>query len=579
MFKFYTLLLFVAFLLPSCVEKRDLSSNNVVIAINYSPEGLHPTNTNSSAASFICTYTQRTLINTDLKTEEYFSSILTCLPQPDSSGLIYTYEIKEGVYWDNGEPLTVEDVIFSTKLLVCPLTDNSDVRPIYNAIVEDVIPDDTNPRKFYLICKSRHICNIDVFSEMYLQQKSHWDPNGVLNDLTFKTINGTTFKSKESWDDWFTRYNDADNSYIPENLVGLGPYQVTAFEKDNYILLEKKKNWWGSKFDDPYSEANPEKIIFKIITDNSAVYLGIKNQEIDYAQSAGGVSKLIRLRRLDYFNENYHSEFISRYSYNYIGLNMRPDGIKQKPLFTDVRVRKALAYLVPVDELIEVLSYGKASRQASIVSPLKESCDTTLAFIPFDIEKAKQLLKEAGWEDTDGDNIVDKKINGKTVPLSFKLNYPGEGGGSEMVLIIKDAMKSAGVELIPNPMDFNTLYKNASDHTFDAMLGGWLAGSTYSDPTQLWSTESWTNKGSNFTGFGNAYSDSLLVAVNTTLDPEGHLEAYRKFQKLVYDEQPYIFLYSGMMPAVVHKRFENTEFYRAKPNLDVGGLRLKTTLP
>lgn len=559
----------------SCVKQRDLTQNTVIIQIGITPDGLHPTNVNSSVASLIATYTQQSLIGINLATEEDIPLLIKQLPQVDSTGLVYEFELIDGVFWDDGSPLTVKDIIFTTKINLSPLTDNAQVRPIFSSVIDSVYPSLHHPMRFYLKCKTIHILNKDILGGFAVLQQQHWDSLGVLNDLHFHQIHQSPFISKPSWDNWFNSYNSSDNAYNPKKLVGLGPYQVVKFEKDDFIKLQKKENWWAANQDAAHFKALPQELLFKVIADNAAVYLAIKNQQIDFTQNAGGIAKLIKLQNLDYFNQSYHSEFVSGYSYNYLGLNMRPDGNKQAQLFKDQKVRKAIAHLIPVEEIIEVMYYNKAVRQASIVSPLKAACDTSLNFIPYDVELAKQLLKDAGWVDTDNDLVVDKVINGKKTPLAFKLNYVSSGSAKDIVLMMKDALKKAGVELIPNPMDFNSLYKNAANHTFDAMLGGWLAGSGYSDPTQLWSTESWTNKGSNFCGFGSAYSDSLIVAANTSLNDSLHLVAYKELQRLIYEEQPYIFLWSAQSPMVAHKRFKGTTFYRVRPNVNLGAFELK----
>ena len=573
----FVIILFTSLIVlgPSCVKKRDLTNNTVIVQIGYSPDGLHPTNGNSSIQSFIHQYTQKSLFSTNLTTEQTIPMLLEALPSVDSTGLIYTYKLRNDVRWDNGEDLSVEDVIFTTKVLLCPLTNNAQTRPIYSAVIDSVYSSKTQERVFHMKAKTKHILNAEIL-DLSLLQKNLWDSSSVLNKVSFSDIHADNFESNPVLDDWFNGYNNSDNGYIPEKLVGLGPYQIENFKKDNYISLVRKKEWWGDKLKGQEFDNYPEKIIFKIIKDNASVYLGIKNEEIDFTQSAGGTSKLMKLQKLDYFNKNYHSEFVSAYSYSYMGLNMRPNLEKQTPFFTDKKVRRAMAHLVPVQEIIDVITYGKAERQASIVSPLKTTCDSTLKFIDLDLEKAKSLLQDAGWEDTDNNQIVDKIINGKKEQLSFKLNYISRGNSKEVVFMIKESMKKAGVELIANPLDFNSLYQKASNHEFDAMLGGWLAGSGYSDPTQLWGTESWSNKGSNFCGFGNSYSDSLIVKANTSLNPEKHLIAYKKLQKLIYDEQPYIFLWSGKMPIVAHKRFSGSEFYRAKPNVSLGSFQLRT---
>jgi len=571
-------LILLLLVIGSCVKKRDLNTNTLIVRISSSPAGLHPVNNSSANQSFVLTYTQQKLMSTSLATEKTEPHLITKLPDADNSGLLYTYQLIKGVQWDDKTPLTIDDIIFTLKISLCPLTNNPDTRPIYSSIIDSVYPDKEDENRFFMKVKTKHVLNDKIFLEsIYIQQRDHWDKERILDHLFFKNIHAENFVSTPAIDDWFNDFNNSDNSYLPDRLVGLGPYQVTSFKKDNSITLVKKKNWWGADFEGQRFNNYPEKIIFKIIKDNTSVYLAIKNQEIDFSASAGGTSKLMKLQKLDYFNNNYRSDFVDRYSYSYLALNMRPNLDHNSPFFIDKKVRKAIAHLVPIQEIIDIIYYGKVERQASIVSPLKASCDTTLAFVELDIEKAKQLLTDAGWEDTDNDQIVDKVINGKKTPFSFKLTYPTGGGNSkEIVFMMKESMKKAGIELKSNPVDFNSFLKKAADHKFDAILGGWLSDSKYSDPTQLWGTESWSNKGSNYCGFGNSYSDSLIIKANTTLDPEQHLIAYKKLQKLIYDEQPYVFLWSGKLPMVAHKRFSNTEFYRAKPSISLGSFQLAT---
>ena len=85
----------------------------------------------------------------------------------------------------------------------------------------------------------------------------------------------------------------------------------------------------------------------------------------------------MKLREREYFNNNYDSDFLDRYGISYIGLNMKPDGIKHKPFFVDKKVRRAVAHMIPIDEIIEVMMHGKANRQASNVSPLKKTYNDT----------------------------------------------------------------------------------------------------------------------------------------------------------------------------------------------------------
>jgi peptide/nickel transport system substrate-binding protein len=562
---------------PSFVPPPDLSRNVVTFHLSSQPDGLHPFNNNSGDRTIIFTYTQKSLVRIDLGSLKTFPALVESMPVVSEDQLFYSYRIKPGIYWDNGEELTARDVAFTAKIQVCPLTDNAAVRPIYDTVIDDIILDEDDPYAFQMKAKKVYATNAEIFSEIYLQQQSHWDPEGVLDRYTFADFYEPDFKAKAGQDlvDWMKDFNSADNSYKPENLVGLGPYQVTAWETDAYIELTRKENWWGEDDTSRYNANYPEKIVFRIIKDGAAAKMSLKNQKVDVTTRLGN-SALLKLQELDYFNEAFDSEFVPEYAYAYVGLNMRPHESGRTPFFEDVRVRRALAYATPVDEIIEVLLYGNGMRQTSNVSPLKPAYDTTLTPIPFDLEKAAELLTEAGWVDTDGDNIRDKEINGRRVPFRFDLNYFGNSQLSkETALMMREEYYKVGVDINTVPLDFTILYKSAYEHNFDAMFGVWGGSGSYSDPVQLWHTSSWVNKGSNFPGFGDAVSDSLIDRCNSIVDSEERIPVYRALQKKIYDDQPYIFLYSRVRPTIIHKRFENRQMYSEKPGLFTNNLKLR----
>ena len=576
MIKKLLLTLLISATLASCVKKRDLSQNTVIAHILSQPDGLHPFNDNSAMRTFVFQYTQKTLIKLDIESLEYIPMLVKEMPTASENNLSFDYELKDGIKWDDGTPLTAKDVAFSVKLMLSPLTNNAQIRSNYTTVIKSIELDKENPMKFTMHAQNVHWDNKYIFSELYMVQKSLWDKKGVLDNVTFADLLSDDFKETEVLSDWFNAYNNADNSYQPELLVGLGAYQVTEWVASQYITIEKKENWWGKNDSSVYSKAYPDKIIFKIIKEDASAYLALKNQEIDVTYSLGTI-KLMKLQEREYFNDNYESAFLDRYAFSYLGMNMKPDGIKRKPYFVDQKVRRAMAYLLPLDEIIEVMMHGKASRQASLISPLKKTYNDTLQLIPLDIEKAKELLAEAGWVDTDGDNIRDKIINGIKTPFSFKLSYMSSPTSKEIVLMIKESMYKAGVVAEPTPMDFTLFYKNAMDHNFDAMLGGWGGSASYSNPMQLWHTSSWVTKGSNFCGFGDAESDALIEAANLTLDPKTHNDALLRLQAKVYEDQPYVFMYSTKRKFAIHKRFNNRGMYYERPGVMLQNLDLKAT--
>ena len=568
--------LFTICIFLSCSENDNserLKKNIVVAHMLSEPDGLHPFNNNSVMRSEIFAYTQRTLLQLDIETLEYIPTLLRELPTASEDNKTFYFELKDNITWDDGSTLTAEDVVFSTKIMLCHLTNNAQIRPVYSSVIKSVDLDPNNPFKFSMTAQDIKWTAKTIMGGIYIQQKNKWDSKGLFDNITFDQILNKSFKETKQIANWFNDFNDSKNGFKVENLQGLGPYEVSEWETEQYIILTKKKNWWGSNEKSIYNNSFPEKIIYKVIKESATAYLQLKKQAIDVTTNLGTLD-LIKLQERDYFNKNYDSDFKDRYGISYIGLNMKPDGTKHKPFFIDKKVRRAIAHLIPVDEIIDFVMFGHATRQVANISPLKKTYNDTLQLIELNIEKANKLLDEAGWIDTDGDNIRDKVINGVKTPFKFKFSYMQSPTSTEIVLIMKESLYKAGIVAEPEGMDFNLFYKNAADHKFDAMLAGWGSSAAYSNPMQLWHTTSWVNKGSNFCGFGDAESDALIEEANNTLDYETHKNALLKLQSKIYEDQPYVFLYCSKRKFAIHKRFNNRYMFFERPGVLLNNLEL-----
>ena len=170
--KYFIIIILISIFSISCVEKRDLSKNIVVAHILSNPDGLHPFNDNSVMRSFIFQYTHKTLMRLDLSTLEYIPSLAKELPKISENGLEYTFELKKGIKWDDGTPLTIDDIVFTTKLQLCPLTDNSAIRGNYTSVIKTIKTYPNNPNKFTMIAWEKNVTNSSIFSGIYLQQKN-----------------------------------------------------------------------------------------------------------------------------------------------------------------------------------------------------------------------------------------------------------------------------------------------------------------------------------------------------------------------------------------------------------------------
>lgn len=556
--------------LPSW-SKENILVYNVV----GEPDELHPTNGIMVYRGEIMGYTQVYLIGTDFETLTLRPIAVKAMPAISENGKEYTYEVRNDIKFDDGSTLSVEDIIYTYKANKCPLTNNPSAKTQVENLL-DIVVDKKKPNVFTIIMKEKHIQNISFLVEFPIMQRTFFDPKNVLANYSFAQFNDKEFKADEHKDlnDWAAEFNSAKYSRNPKYTVGAGAYRLEKWDAGQSITLVRKENHWTKGTDKKYYTSYPEKIIFKLNKDPNSQMLEFKAQTLDASTSLSNKT-VLELQADSNFNANYNSRFTDTYNYGYIAMNMKPDGIKHKKLFVDKKVRRAMALLTPLDDMNRINNKGKNKRITGPVSFLKPEYNTDLKLIPFDIEAAKKLLDEAGWKDTDGDNIRDKMIDGEKVKMEFMLGYfTTSVEWKDVAKQVAEQMYKAGVKAILEPLDPSVMVEKASSHNFDMFIASWAGNVFPEDYTQLWHTSSWASNGSNFTGFGNAETDALIDSIKYTLDPAKSIPMLKRFQAIVYEEQPYVFMFAGLRRNIIHKRFGNQEMYFERPGVWLSNLRL-----
>jgi peptide/nickel transport system substrate-binding protein len=238
-------------------------------------------------------------------------------------------------------------------------------------------------------------------------------------------------------------------------------------------------------------------------------------------------------------------------SYYYIALNGK------KPALADVRVRRALAQLTDVDQIIKSAMHGLAERVNGPIHPSSLYYDHSLSLIPFNAANAKLLLAEAGWTDSDGDGILDKLINGKKESLSLRFLYStGNQTGESVALLLQQAATQVGVGIQIEGMVFGEAVKAYRGRDYDLAYFLWSNMPGPPDMKQIWHTDSDTPAGANRTGFGDSASDALIDSIRTTLVEEKQKDLYLRIQRRIYADQPYIFLYAPRERIAINSTFK-----------------------
>jgi peptide/nickel transport system substrate-binding protein len=230
-----------------------------------------------------------------------------------------------------------------------------------------------------------------------------------------------------------------------------------------------------------------------------------------------------------------HLEFLQR-QYTYIGWNER------RPFFTSKKVRQALSLAIDRPRLIHQVLHGYAVAVTGPFGVDSEYYNKNIPLSPYDPAKAKQLLAEEGWFDSNGDGIIDKE----GVDFRFSLTYFVKNKSSKACCeLVASFLKEVGIKCELLGLDLADLSSAFDNKTFDAIFLSWMMSTTPEDPRQLWHSEGAFIKGSsNMVGFQNKEVDALIEKLQYEDVKEKRKALFWKLHEKLADEQPYAFLFT-----------------------------------
>lgn len=544
------------------VVKKDFT---VKISIKDNPDGLNVLLAQSGIASEILDYNVHAgMVEFDhediTKFRPYLAVALPRAENVDGDRVAYHFEIRPEAVWENGTPITGEDYAFTLKTINNPRTNAAPQRSFLECI-QDVVVDPTNPKKFTVYTKLYHLAEL-IVSTMPVYPTYHYDAQGLMADFTILELNDPANLDRLMQDQRIIDFaEEFNNNYNldPEQIKGAGPYNITEIITSQHIKLERKKEWWGDNVEEAHIAAYPQTLLFRVLSDDNNAILSLKEQELD-VMTYIPEEKFTELQEDERVTKNFNLKASDGFAYRYIGLN------KKTPQLNDVRVRKALAHLVNKEDIANDLANGLATIVNGPVSPLKSHYNSNIATVAFNIQKASALLKEAGWSDSNGDNILDKQIDGQLVSLSLKVLYPkGKQFYKDVAQILKDEAIRVGVDIQLVSAELSVIIKRLKDRDFDLYILAWGQSPTLDDFKQIWHTDSDTYEGSNMVGFGNQESDQLIETIRVTIDEQARTALYMRFQEIIAEEQPYIFLIAPKLCSAIHKRFKKAPAISLRP--------------
>jgi ABC-type transport system substrate-binding protein len=317
-------------------------------------------------------------------------------------------------------------------------------------------------------------------------------------------------------------------------FVGTGPYYVKDFRKDDVVICERFQDYWG---DLPVIKRRVMQILDSVPAAQTKFEAG------DFAYQSYRIPDFKkRVETLDAYKQGKIGEtWVWASSYVYIGYKCT------NPIFADVRVRKAMTYACNRKRILDLINEGHGKILAGPSYWRAPTAPKDVKPLPFDLDKARALLEEAGWTDTDGDGLLDKVIDGQKTDFSVVAKVPS---GSPAILTVFDVFKEdllkIGVKMEVQTLQWAQYLKEVTeDRNFEVCSLGWNTSGWDNDFTQIWDSDQIKEpKSSNHIEFSDAEVDRLIDKARKTFDEQKRIAVQGAIYRRIHDLQPYTFLFT-----------------------------------
>lgn len=421
--------------------------------------------------------------------------------EQSTDGLTWTFHITDKSKWqDDGSALTAEDVKFTIEYI----RDNKlgQFYSYVSPITKVETPDNTTI-----------VMHLDkpLSTMLYNMRNLIILPKHIWSKLS----------GKEALD------------YKNDPVIGSGPFKFIEWKKGQYVEMQAIKDYWNGS-------PKIDTLILKEVTNNETAISALKSGELDGIRDVP--ANLVAALKTE---KNITVEPMKSFWFYELIINGSIDGTKVNPLLRDKAIRTAIAHAIDKQKLVDLVHYGSAEPGVSIISSANTKWfNTNTEQYNFDMEKAKQILEDAGYKDTDGDGIREKGGN----PLSFRFNVMNETPAFRAAQQISEWLKQIGIAATPiQTEDLGALIyrdddkNNVTDADFDLMLWDWSGDPDPSFNLMTMLTEqigSWQDA-----QYSNKQYDELYDEQQHAMDETQRKQIVDQMQQILYSDVPYVVLY------------------------------------
>lgn len=516
-------------------DPKATPGGRLVTAISSDTPNMNILINNEATASTFNSLCSSTLAARNLENPDNFEPLMAESWNVSPDKLTYTIILKKGILWHdftdpvNGKKwkdkeVTAEDFKFYLDVIRNPKTNCGPLRVYYKDVDRIEI---INKYKFKVVWKVRYFQskNLTLGLSPLPRHLYHAYP-GPFDPLKFN-----------------------DDHRRNRMIVGCGPYRFLRWDKDRRVVFVRFEKYFGKK----YGIMPPlEYRVYEVIKHPNTRFQALLSGKLD--QLGLTPEQWVKRTDSDVFKEGgkiKKMKYLAR-GYSYIGYNLK------NPIFKDRRVRIAMTHLVDRERILRDIYHNLGKIVTGPFFYNSSAYDKTIKPYSFDIQKAKKILAEAGWKDTDGDGILDK--NGKKFTFTFMqiANHPTQ---PKILPLIKEDMEKAGIDMKIQVLEWAVYIERLEQKNFDVCLLGWTTGYE-ADPYQVWhSSQADKLHSSNHICFKNAEADRLIEEIRQTFDPKKRAELCHQFQKILHEEQPYTFLFASYNLIAQNNRYRNVKVF------------------
>jgi len=494
------------------------------------PQNLNPIIGNDTASLRIYNFLFPTFVGIDPATATFAKdrpdALVTDWTVSDD-GKTYTFKLRDDWKWNDGTPITSADYLYSWNALSSGKVDTA------LAALTDIIEKVETPDATTVVVTFKNADCTALSNASLPVVPSHVLPTD------FSTL--------------------ADSDFNLNPTVSSGPFNFSELRSGESVSLSANEKWPAAE-----NKVLPSGFIYKVVPD----------QTVLVEQFLAGETNVIDGPPVNRRADIKASTDVNTYNFpgnrwDFLQLNMadpaNPQPAKDEKgnpidqghnqFFSDVRVRKAIAMSLNIDDMIKGAVFGEGERMSSVLTvPASWAYDKTLAPIPLDVDAAKKLLDEAGWVDDDNNNDTPRVAKGAMyakdgTPFKFTL-YTNEGNSRRGATgtLVQDQLKQVGIAVDFQAIDFNTLLDIIDGQKFDAFILGWQQ-SYPDDPdagTFLFTTAGDTIGGQNSMSYNNPKVNDLMEQARSVpgCKFEDRAKIYAEVQKILQDDVAYVPLFT-----------------------------------